>query len=117
MTAADVELEMLVGNQQADLGGHPRDVDRSAQRSRQHQGHRRLIDHHRIRLVDDHDVAPGQNSLVIGCAEPVTQHVEPDLVDGDVRDVRAVRRTTLLMAAPIADRGNAEPEEGEQRGD
>lgn len=56
-------------------------IDRAVGRAGQHERGHGLVDHHRIRLVDDGDVEYGADPLGLVDREAVAQHVESDLAD------------------------------------
>ena len=60
--------------------------------ARQHQRHQRLVDEHRVGLVDQRDVGVRRHQIVDVGDQLVAQHVEADLVDRGVGDVALVRR-------------------------
>ncbi len=75
--------------------------------SGQHQGHQRLVDQHRVGLVDQGHVRVGRHQIVDIGHQLIAQHVEADLVDRRVGDVALVGRAALVggrFAGDPADR-------------
>ena len=62
----------------------------------QHQRHQRLVDQHRVGLVDQGHVRVGRHQVGDVGDQLIAQHVEADLVDRGVGDVALVGGAALL---------------------
>ena len=62
----------------------------------QHQRHQRLVDEHRVGLVDQRHIGIGRHQVVDVGYQLIAQHVEADLVDRGVGDVAVVSGAALL---------------------
>ncbi len=81
----------------------------------QHQRHQRLVDEHRIGLVDERHVGIGRHQVLDVGDQLVAQHVEPDLVDRGVGDVGLVRLAAFRCGRLGGDPADREAEGFDQR--
>ena len=81
----------------------------------QHQRHQRLVDEHRVGLVDQRDVRVRRHQIVDVGDQLVAQHVEADLVDRGVGDVALVGLAPLVGRRVCGDPADGHAERLEQR--
>ena len=115
VAAVGVGVVVRARNQVAD---EPDDFDlrRLAVRGAcQHQRHQRLVDEHRVGLVDQRDVGVRRHQVVHVGDQLVAQYVESDLVDRAVGDVALVRRAPLLGRRVGRDPADCQPQRLDQR--
>ena len=115
VAAVGIGLVIRARNQFAD---EPDDFDLrrlSVGGARQHQRHQRLVDEHRVGLVDQRHVGVRRHQVVDVGDQLVAQHVEADLVDRAVGDVALVRRPPLLGRRVGRDPADGQPQRLDQR--
>ncbi len=83
--------------------------------ARQHQRHQRLVDEHRVGLVDQRDVGVRRHQVVDVGDQLVAQHVEPDLVDRGIGDVALVCGAALRGGRVRGDPADGQPHRFQQR--
>ena len=111
VAAVLVALVVRAGPQRADDLGDLGVGLRVVGRAGEHERHLRLVDEHRVGLVDQHHVRrPADHAGHVG-AQPVAQHVEADLADRPVGDVLRVRRAPLLLRGGLADPADRDAEQ------
>ena len=83
--------------------------------AREHERDQRLVDEHRIGLVDQRHVGVRRHQVVDVGDELVAQHVEPDLVDRGVGDVALVGGAALVGGRVRGDPADGQPHRFQQR--
>ena len=81
----------------------------------QHQRHQRLVDQHRVGLVDKGHIGIGRHQVVDVGHQLIAQHVEADLVDRGVGDVAVVGGAALLARRLRGDPADRQPHGLQQR--
>ncbi len=83
--------------------------------AREHQRDQRLVDEHRIGLVDQRYVGVRRHQVGDVGDQLVAQHVEPDLVDGGIGDVALVCGAPLRGGRLGGDPADGQPHRFQQR--
>ena len=83
--------------------------------AREHQRHQRLVDEHRVGLVDQRDVGIRRDQILDVGDQLVAQHVEADLVDRGIGDVALVGVAPLVGGGFGGDPADRQPHRLQQR--
>ena len=115
VAAVGVGVVILAGLQLTDQSNDLQPRRLPVAGSGQHQRHQRLVDQHRVGLVDQGHVRVGRHQVGDVGHQLIAQHVEADLVDRRVGDVALVRRATLLGGRFRGDPADREAQRLQQR--
>ena len=108
-------LPALTGDQLSDQPHHLQPRRLAVAGAGQHQGHQGFVDQHRVGLVDERDVRVGRHQIGNVGHQLVAQDVEPDLVDGGVRDVTPVGGPTIARSGLRGDPPDRQAQRLDQR--
>ncbi len=106
-----VHLVMLAGTQPAHDFGHPEVGRALVGRAREHERHPCLVDEDRVGLVDQNHVGVRHEEIGRRGGEPVAEHVETDLADRRVGDLRRVRAPPFRWRGRLTDAADRDAEQ------
>ena len=84
-------------------------------RTGEDERNQRFVDKHTVRLVDNGDVGPELDGILPADDELIAQHVEADLINRAVDDIRFVGGDALLAGGFLGDERHTEAEELHER--
>ena len=108
--APSVELEIACGQPRDLRVDGPVEAGMIAERPEQCEGHRRLVDQHRVRLVDQRETAAALHGLCDGVFHVVAEVVKTELAGHAIGDVAGIGVPPAVVVHLRGDQSDAETE-------